>query len=1445
MKNSDFKYAHDILKNSSLFDENYYKKYNPNVKGDTIAYYLNHNLDELKATSKYFNPEWYLKHNKDIENVDPLLHFITLGDSEGRNYRWMKPAEKSIDDSNILKYYNTIYESDMFDMHYYISENNNIGDMDPIMHYITIGANKGYNPNKLFNTNKYIEDIPSEHITTNPLYHFIKYSFDTTGEVFRNEFETQYGLTPQYLEDARIDDIINHIKTKTTIIMPACTNYTHIKTTLKSIQRYTENYELIIFNTTTDNSKLLSVVSEDENIKIINTHDLISKINTQLNNIKNDVVFILPGTILTPRWLNKLTIEAYADPTIATVTPLTNLMIPNIKVIPQDQKIINQKSYQAEHVDYFSNYEVPINHSCCMYVKKEAIDEIGILTGDNLYESLSKFSIKAYLNGLKNIEALGIFIYQAKSYSLQLKKDSTSEKYMEAINANRYKKTIAKTRAEIITNRRSNKILYFTNKNSDGDIQVNNDFYILDKDYDVNIITLNEDEKELFVYDGLSEFKKVASIKTEHESKYELFNLIVKLRYDLLYINITENLNFNIINETTLLKLANILEIPIIYSNETLNLESKLNPRKVVNKFDLKDKKLAVYTIINSTENQTILSSNIMDDKYDYICFTDDPDLKSDTWKIIIYDTQKYEEQIKKIPEQILSNYDYSLYIENTIIPQEDLVKFINQNYDDKILLTTKSPLNEKHENISEPRFILRNHNIPEINETITNLQSKTTLTHFKYLQLPEDKYEKPEIKKIEGIDKYLYATPNILEKLDEPTTIIIPVYNKYHDTIKCIESIIENTKIPYEILLINDASSDERIEPMLRHYETNYQQIRVITNSETHGFIKSINIALKETQNDVLLLDTSSIVTPKWLMKLKSTAYLQENIATVTPFSNDGSFSVPLNNQQNLIDSKSELQKTANIIEKLSGQTITTPIGNGFCIYIKYEILDKVGLFNISFTDCKSAEDDFTIRATEIGYINILDTTTYVYHNENTSVEYENLKQLKAKFPSYNDQISRVLNSHTYAKVRENIKETLKNPEAFADKNILYVIHAGKGGTLYTTTDLMQHISKDYNVFLLTASANDLNLYYFNPKIYNNSLDDDMEFQENLELLKTWTLNDKFTITQKTSEQYQQIYFNVLRELNIDIVHIRHLVFHTFDMPRIAKRLGLRVILSFHDFYYICPSVNLLDNKCKYCKGHCNIIKSEEDEQCYVLIGIGTPNAKQFIPTWRKRVSEMLKYPDEFITTSNSTYDIYTDIYPELRSKPFHVIEHGRDIETPDVIDVTADITKEDPIRILVPGNINKAKGLNYIYNIKQADKNNRIEFHFIGEVSKEHNPHTLGIMHGTYKRSEFNDYVKKIDPHFIAIFSIWPETYCHTLTEAWGSGKPVLTMDIGALGERVHANGGGFILPDDPKEAFNKIISLSEDNENYQKQANKICDITFKSTAQMAYEYTKIYDE
>src|SRR5690606_30132878 len=124
--------------------------------------------------------------------------------------------------------------------------------------------------------------------------------------------------------------------------------------------------------------------------------------------------------------------------------------------------------------------------------------------------------------------------------------------------------------------------------------------------------------------------------------------------------------------------------------------------------------------------------------------------------------------------------------------------------------------------------------------------------------------------------------------------------------------------------------------------------------------------------------------------------------------------------------------------------------------------------------------------------------------------------------------------------------------------------------------------------------------------------------------------------------------------------------------------------------------------------------------------------------------------------------------------------------------------------------GNLHNQKGPDLIKALKKIDKENRLEFHFMGNLARGLDKY--GINHGPYQRDDFASKVREIRPSFIGIFSIWPETYCHTLSEAWNTGVPILTTRMGAQEERLNKNGGGwFINHLNPEDAYDEIIRIS----------------------------------
>src|SRR5690606_5968844 len=117
-------------------------------------------------------------------------------------------------------------------------------------------------------------------------------------------------------------------------------------------------------------------------------------------------------------------------------------------------------------------------------------------------------------------------------------------------------------------------------------------------------------------------------------------------------------------------------------------------------------------------------------------------------------------------------------------------------------------------------------------------------------------------------------------------------------------------------------------------------------------------------------------------------------------------------------------------------------------------------------------------------------------------------------------------------------------------------------------------------------------------------------------------------------------------------------------------------------------------------------------------------------------------------------------------------------------------------------------------------------------------------------YRREEFAAKVAAIAPHFGVVLSVWPETYCHTLTEMWACGVPVLGVDVGAVGDRIRASGAGWLVRADPsaRVVLDAMQGAVEDAAGYQARLRAVQDwqageAICNDTTAMAIEYRRLY--
>lgn len=394
--------------------------------------------------------------------------------------------------------------------------------------------------------------------------------------------------------------------------------------------------------------------------------------------------------------------------------------------------------------------------------------------------------------------------------------------------------------------------------------------------------------------------------------------------------------------------------------------------------------------------------------------------------------------------------------------------------------------------------------------------------------------------------------------------------------------------------------------------------------------------------------------------------------------------------------------------------------------------------------------------------------------------------------------------------------------------KSILYVLHEGKaGGVFHNVHDIISNLTDNFESYLLFSERHELQLYKYE--------------DDELQMIQKYS-KDMWNFKDFKSSWLSYVYFDVLLKNNIDIVHINHLINHSLDLPEIAHLLGIKVVLTFHDYYFMCPYYTLINEKQEYCAGKC----PDNNLNCYNPNIVKNINSKKIIDSWRKNINDMFSYVDYFIAPSIFTKNLFLSIYGDrskINENNFLVIEHGGDY--PELTEEIFEFPSEsEKIKILFPANyLSFLKGSNLIKQIKKYDKNNLLDFYFMGHVDESLEKY--GKSYGTYKREDFQKIVKEIKPSFIGIFSICPETFCYTLSESWSCGIPLIGTNIGVIQERIKLNDGGWIIDyTNPKKAYETILDLAKNKEEYSTKQKNVKNIYLRNTKEMTENYIELYN-
>ncbi|MCL6444265.1 MAG: glycosyltransferase [Alicyclobacillus sp.] len=232
---------------------------------------------------------------------------------------------------------------------------------------------------------------------------------------------------------------------------------------------------------------------------------------------------------------------------------------------------------------------------------------------------------------------------------------------------------------------------------------------------------------------------------------------------------------------------------------------------------------------------------------------------------------------------------------------------------------------------------------------------------------------------------------------------IIICVHNALEDVKLCIESVLDNTSPPFNLIIVDDGS-DEPTRLYLESVSARHSIIRLIRNDSAKGYTRAANQGLRESKGDyTVLLNSDTVVTTHWLDRMIACAESDPGIGIVGPLSNTASWqSIPKIEcggdwAANELPPGVSVNDMAELVAKYSAHLYPrVHFLNGFCLLIKRAVIAGIGYFDEhSFGEGYGEENDYCLRARNVGWELAVADNVFIFHTQSKSYSHGRRKRL------------------------------------------------------------------------------------------------------------------------------------------------------------------------------------------------------------------------------------------------------------------------------------------------------------------------------------------------------------------------------------------------------------------------------------------------------------------
>lgn len=235
-------------------------------------------------------------------------------------------------------------------------------------------------------------------------------------------------------------------------------------------------------------------------------------------------------------------------------------------------------------------------------------------------------------------------------------------------------------------------------------------------------------------------------------------------------------------------------------------------------------------------------------------------------------------------------------------------------------------------------------------------------------------------------------------------TSIVMLTYNQLEYTQKCIESLYLYTDVPFELIIVDNKSTDGTVA-WLNELAKQKDNVKLILNKTNKGFPGGCNQGIKTATGDyVLLLNNDVIVTPGWLSGLIDAFHRDPELGIVGPMTNN--ISGPQKDTDAAYATIDEMfQYASSVAERHRGELMYFPRIVGFAMLIRKEVIDSIGLLEEAFGSGNYEDDDFCLRAELAGYKAAIVKDVFIHHFGSVSFTSEGKQKYVEKLQSNSEK--------------------------------------------------------------------------------------------------------------------------------------------------------------------------------------------------------------------------------------------------------------------------------------------------------------------------------------------------------------------------------------------------------------------------------------------------------